>query len=144
MRAWSQRPTVVVEAHVYQVYLDADIALTPEEHNAKAREFWGGEFALQQRHRMIAAGEWALALHTSTWEGYDDARKHAAFREYAGAQMEAYARGVGWFFWNFKVGVLFVTYVLGCTPPSGSTRARRYRRTRGGVAGSSGTSRGVF
>jgi hypothetical protein len=51
----------------------------------------------------LASGEWALALHTSTWEGYDDEKKMDGFRQYALAQMEAYSRGIGWFFWTYKV-----------------------------------------
>lgn len=56
-----------------------------------------------QRHRLIATGEWALALHTSTWEGYDDEAKAHGLKEYAAAQMDAYSRGSGYFFWTFKV-----------------------------------------
>eukprot|EP00854_Cymbomonas_tetramitiformis_P001353 gene1353-1954_t len=65
----------------------------------------GKEASVQglMRHRIVVAGEWALALHTSTWDGVDDATKKRMQTEYATAQMGAFEKGGGWFFWTYKI-----------------------------------------
>jgi hypothetical protein len=77
----------MVDVHVYQLYTQTDIAMNPQQHDAFTREHWAAEFRRLQRHRLVVAGEWSTALHTSTWQGMDDATKMAALRSYAEAQV---------------------------------------------------------
>jgi len=77
----------MVDVHVYQLYTQADVARTPQQHDAFTREHWAAKLRRLQRHRLVVVGEWSAALHTSTWQGVDDAAKMAALRSYAQAQV---------------------------------------------------------
>ena len=60
---------------------------------------WHTEITKAQKHMPVIVGEWSVALPAATKDivNFDD-----AFRQYGQAQIEAFSKAVGWFYWTYK------------------------------------------
>ncbi len=107
---------VIFDVHRYQCFERADLELDIQGHLHKAAVTWRDEADEIQRDLRVPAiaGEWSLGLDlevVSLWaEGpYDHALQHmdrfqedVACRAYASAQLLAFERYLGWFFWSYR------------------------------------------
>ena len=107
---------VLFDVHRYQCFDRADIDMDIHGHLHKASGLWQDE-ALQVQAELgvpAIAGEWSLGLDlkvVSLWaagpynhalEHMDDFQQEVALRGYAAAQLLAFERYVGWFFWSYR------------------------------------------
>ncbi len=88
---------VALDVHRYQCFEPADLALDLDGHVRKAAVAWRDEADAIQRELGLPAivGEWSLGL--GPLEPGD-----AAWRAYASAQLHAFERYRGWFFWSYR------------------------------------------
>jgi glucan 1,3-beta-glucosidase len=107
---------VVFDVHRYQCFDRADIDMDIHGHLHKAGVAWADEaLAVQGDLGMPAiAGEWSLGLDlkvVSLWapgpynhalERMDRFQEDTAYRGYAAAQLLAFERYRGWFFWSYR------------------------------------------
>jgi glucan 1,3-beta-glucosidase len=107
---------VLFDVHRYQCFAREDIDMDIHGHLRKAGDEWKDEaIALQQALGVPAiCGEWSLGLDlklVSLWvpgpwnhalEGMDAFQQDVASRAYAAAQLLAFERYTGWFFWSYR------------------------------------------
>jgi glucan 1,3-beta-glucosidase len=107
---------VLFDIHRYQCFERADLDLDLQGHLDKAGVAWRAEADEVKQHLGVPgiAGEWSLGLDlkvVSLWaEGpYDHAlqqldrfQEDVALRAYAAAQLLAFERYRGWFFWSYR------------------------------------------
>ncbi len=107
---------VVFDVHRYQTFERADLELDLDGHVHKAAVLWRDEAEQIQRELGLPAiaGEWSLGLDlkvVSLWaegpfdhalEGMTASQEDAAYRAYATAQLGAFERYHGWFFWSYR------------------------------------------
>jgi len=107
---------VLFDIHRYQCFNREDLDLDIHGHVRKAGVEWGQEAADIARELKLPAivGEWSLGLNlevVSLWaEGpYDHAltrmsgfERDVAYRAYGAAQLLAFERYRGWFFWSYR------------------------------------------
>jgi glucan 1,3-beta-glucosidase len=107
---------VIFDVHRYQCFDRADIDLDIEGHMRKAGLAWRDEAIEIQRDLGVPAiaGEWSLGLDlevVSLWapgpynhalEHMDAFQESVACRGYAAAQLLAFERYLGWFFWSYR------------------------------------------
>ena len=107
---------VLFDVHRYQCFDRADIDMDIHGHLHKAGDLWKDE-ALQVQQDLgvpAIAGEWSLGLDlkvVSLWapgpynhalEHMDAFQQDLASRAYAAAQLLAFERYAGWFFWSYR------------------------------------------
>jgi glucan 1,3-beta-glucosidase len=111
-----QLQNVIFDVHRYQCFERSDLDLDIHGHVHKAGVLWRDEADTIQRELGIPtiAGEWSLGLDlkvVSLWaEGpFDhalqslDAFQHdVALRAYGAAELLAFERYLGWFFWSYR------------------------------------------
>lgn len=111
-----QFENVIFDLHRYQCFAREDIDLDIFGHLAKAGGEWREEAdALNAELGLPAVcGEWSLGLDlrvVSLWaegpfnhalEHMDDFQQDTASRGFAAAQLLAFEKYLGWFFWNYK------------------------------------------
>jgi glucan 1,3-beta-glucosidase len=107
---------VLFDVHRYQCFERADLDLDMPGHLHKAGVLWRNEADEIQRELGLPAiaGEWSLGLDLRTvslWaegpfnhalEHMDPAAMHAAYQAYGTAQLQAFERYRGWFFWSYR------------------------------------------
>ncbi len=107
---------VVFDVHRYQCFDRADIDMDIHGHLHKAGESWKDEALRVQEDLGVPAiaGEWSLGLDlrvVSLWapgpynhalEHMDAFQQDVASRAYAAAQLLAFERYAGWFFWSYR------------------------------------------
>jgi glucan 1,3-beta-glucosidase len=107
---------VIFDVHRYQCFDRADIDMDIHGHIQKAGQTWGDEAVTIQRElgAPAIAGEWSLGLDlrvVSLWapgpynhalEKMDAFQEQVAYRGYAAAQLLAFERYMGWFFWSYR------------------------------------------
>jgi glucan 1,3-beta-glucosidase len=107
---------VFFDVHRYQCFERADLDLDMNGHLRKAAVLWSEEAGEIQRGLGLPAiaGEWSLGLDlkaVSLWaagpfnhalEGMDAVEQEIAYRSYALAQLLAFERYLGWFFWSYR------------------------------------------
>ncbi len=94
----------ILDVHRYQCFDPADIALDLAGHVHKARVLWRDEADTIQAELGLPAivGEWSLGLAPAATASLAPAALDAALRAYASAQLEAFERYHGWFFWSYR------------------------------------------
>lgn len=111
-----QFENVIFDLHRYQCFAREDIDLDIFGHLAKAGGEWRQEAdALNAELNLPAVcGEWSLGLDlrvVSLWaegpfnhalEHMDDFQQDTASRAYGAAQLLAFEKYLGWFFWSYK------------------------------------------
>ena len=107
---------VFFDVHRYQCFDRADIDMDIHGHLHKAGEIWKDEALRVQADLGVPAiaGEWSLGLDlkvVSLWapgpwnhalEHMDAFQQDVASRGYAAAQLLAFERYAGWFFWSYR------------------------------------------
>lgn len=107
---------VIFDLHRYQCFDRKDIDLDIFGHMHKAGGDWRDEAdAINAELRLPAVcGEWSLGLDlrvVSLWaegpfnhalEHMDEFQQHVASRGYGAAQLLAFEKYLGWFFWSYK------------------------------------------
>jgi glucan 1,3-beta-glucosidase len=94
----------IFDVHRYQCFEPADLALDLAGHLRKARVAWASEADAIARDLALPAivGEWSLGLAPPTFSRMDAREQDAAYRAYGAAQLEAFERYAGWFFWSHR------------------------------------------
>ena len=106
----------IFDVHRYQCFERADLDMDIQGHLHKAAVLWTNEADEIQRELGLPAiaGEWSLGLNlevVSLWaegpfnhalERMDEFQQEAALRAYAAAQLLAFERYQGWFFWSYR------------------------------------------
>jgi glucan 1,3-beta-glucosidase len=107
---------VVFDIHRYQCFVREDIDLDVQGHICKSVVDWSNEADDINRDRASGTyvGEWSLGIDlrvVSLWaegpfnhalEGLDDFQNTVAHRAHAAAQLVAFEKYLGWFFWSYK------------------------------------------
>jgi glucan 1,3-beta-glucosidase len=107
---------VIIDIHRYQCFERADLDMDIEAHMHKAAVLWRDEADEIQRDLGLRAiaGEWSLGLNlevVSLWapgpfnhalQHMDGLQQDVALRGYAAAQLLAFERYHGWFFWSYR------------------------------------------
>ncbi len=107
---------VLFDVHRYQCFDRADLDMDIQGHVHKAGVLWAEEADRIQRELGVPAiaGEWSLGLDlkvVSLWasgpynhalERLDGFQEDVALRAYAAAQLLAFERYRGWFFWSYR------------------------------------------
>ncbi len=107
---------VIFDIHRYQCFERADLALDIHGHLRKTASEWAEELPRVQGQLGIPAivGEWSLGLDlevVSLWapgpydhalDRLDGLQHDAALRAFGAAQLLAFERGRGWFFWSYR------------------------------------------
>jgi glucan 1,3-beta-glucosidase len=97
---FARRPELgdaILDVHRYQCFEPEDLALDIDGHLRKTDVTWRGEPDEIQRELGLRAivGEWSLGLGPAE-------RADAEYRAYADAQLLAFERYFGWFFWSYR------------------------------------------
>jgi glucan 1,3-beta-glucosidase len=106
----------ILDVHRYQCFERADLDLDVEGHLHKAAVLWSEVADEIQRGLGVpaVAGEWSLGLDlkaVSLWaegpfdhalEGMNATDEEIAYRAYGLAQLLAFERYLGWFFWSYR------------------------------------------
>jgi glucan 1,3-beta-glucosidase len=94
----------VLDVHRYQCFEPADVALDLAGHLRKAGVAWRDEADAIQRElaRPAIVGEWSLGLAPEPDARADTEEGRIAYRRYAAAQLLAFERYAGWFFWSYR------------------------------------------
>jgi glucan 1,3-beta-glucosidase len=94
----------ILDVHRYQCFEPADIALDVQGHLHKAGVVWRAEADEIQRELELPAiaGEWSLGLDARTVDGLDAFQQQVVQRAYGAAQLLAFERYRGWFFWSYR------------------------------------------
>jgi glucan 1,3-beta-glucosidase len=89
----------ILDVHRYQCFEPADLALDLPGHVRKAEVTWATEADAIQRELGLPAivGEWSLGLGPGTRSSAD-----VDYRAYGAAQLFAFERYAGWFFWSYR------------------------------------------
>src|SRR5690606_34745211 len=53
----------------------------------------------------VIVGEWSLGLHQQVLNYFDRFNEDNALRLYGAAQLYAYEKGYGWYFWSYKLDI---------------------------------------
>ncbi len=95
---------VLFDVHRYQCFQPADVELDIDAHLRKAGVEWKGEADVIQGELGLptVVGEWSLALVDATFAQMDAFQRDTAQRAYAAAQLLAFERFAGWFFWSYR------------------------------------------
>jgi glucan 1,3-beta-glucosidase len=107
---------VLYDVHRYQCFERADLDLDMPGHIHKAAVTWRDEADALQRELGLPAiaGEWSLGLDPNGFllpsqrpaghplAGLDAFQEDVAYRGYAAAQLLAFERYLGWFFWSYR------------------------------------------
>jgi glucan 1,3-beta-glucosidase len=107
---------VIFDVHRYQCFDPADLALDINGHVHKAAVSWRTEADTIQRELQLPtiAGEWSLGLdikvvslsaeppYDNALEPLDAFQQDVAYRAYGAAQLLAFERYRGWFFWSYR------------------------------------------
>ena len=106
----------VLDVHRYQCFTPADLALDVAGHLQRAAGDWRAEADTIQSElgRPALAGEWSLGLDPNGFvraadrppghplAGLDSFQEDAVYRAYGAAQLVAFERYRGWFFWSYR------------------------------------------
>jgi len=95
---------VIFDVHRYQCFQPADVDLDIDGHLQKAGVIWKNE-AEEIQHELslpTIVGEWSLALDAKTVSQMDTFQQQLAYRGYGDAQLLAFERFFGWFFWSYR------------------------------------------
>jgi len=106
----------VLDVHRYQCFTPEDLALDLAGHVQRAALTWRDEADEIQREldAPAIAGEWSLGLDPNGFvrsadrpaghplAGMDAFQEDVAYRAYAAAQLAAFERYRGWFFWSYR------------------------------------------
>jgi glucan 1,3-beta-glucosidase len=95
---------VLFDVHRYQCFAPEDVALDVAGHVRKASVEWRDEADAIQRELALPAivGEWSLGLAPEPAAYDGSAAEQRAYRDYAEAQLLAFERYHGWFFWSYR------------------------------------------
>jgi len=107
---------VLFDVHRYQCFERGDLDMDIHGHLHKAGVRWRDEAEEMQRNLGVPAiaGEWSLGLDlkvVSLWapgpydyalQGMDAFQYEVSLRAYAAAQLLAFERYAGWFFWSYR------------------------------------------
>jgi glucan 1,3-beta-glucosidase len=94
----------ILDVHRYQCFEPADLELELPGHLHKAEVTWASEADAIRRELGLPAivGEWSLGLGPGTASSIEGVRQDADRRAYAAAQLRAFERYAGWFFWSYR------------------------------------------
>jgi glucan 1,3-beta-glucosidase len=92
---------VMLDAHLYQVFSEADRKRNAGEHIRKATEHKGHIDAMQNQLWTIV-GEWSAAMPPESLKELTPLQVDAAKRAFAAAQLLSYEASHGWFFWSYE------------------------------------------
>ena len=106
----------ILDVHRYQCFTREDLDLDVHGHLRRAALDWRDEAAAIQRElgRPAIAGEWSLGLDPNGFvrsaerppghalAGMDAFLEDVVYRGYAAAQLYAFERYLGWFFWSYR------------------------------------------
>ena len=94
-------PGLVLDTHFYFMGLPPELDGL-EGYRTSCRAI-GEHIARLDRHVPVVVGEWCLSNSAALAEGLDEAARRAIYREVAQLQLDAWARGSGWFYWSYKL-----------------------------------------
>ncbi len=100
--AGDEYKNTVLDSHMYQCFRRRDKRLNLQGHLSKAKAEWRQQIDKVSRQTPVIVGEWSLGLDPSTLKNMEQKDRNAALREYANAQLMAFANAEGWFFWTYK------------------------------------------
>jgi glucan 1,3-beta-glucosidase len=112
----SRLENVLFDVHHYQCFSPEDVALDASGHLHRAAVTWRDEADLLQLElgRPAIAGEWSLGLDPNGFvrsaerprdhglRDLDRFQEDVVYRGYAAAQLVAFERYSGWFFWSYR------------------------------------------
>ncbi len=107
---------VAIDIHRYQCFVASDIDLDILGHIKKSAVDWSNDAntIIRESGYQVYCGEWSLGLDlkvVSLWsdgpfnhalEEMDEFQMATAYRGYAAAQLLAFERCAGWFFWTYR------------------------------------------
>lgn len=99
-RKW-QKAGFWLDIHRYLCFDPKDIELNFPGHLRKVRD-WQREIEHLNRLTTVLVGEWSLGLDPRTYENMLAVEIDEAKRAYATAQLIAFSKARGWFFWAYK------------------------------------------
>jgi glucan 1,3-beta-glucosidase len=110
-----QHENVIYDVHRYQCFEPGDIEMDIHGHLQMTGNQWRREPEEIQRDLGLPAivGEWSLGFdpeHVALWPGpfnhalrrMDEVQQEIAYRAFAAAQLLAFERYHGWFFWSYR------------------------------------------
>lgn len=94
---------VAFDLHLYQCFEEKFQLYSISQHIQEALQR-GDELIteLSQFVRVIT-GEWSLGLSPKVFEEHDEFNKRLGLHLYALAQLHAYEKGYGWYFWSYRL-----------------------------------------
>jgi glucan 1,3-beta-glucosidase len=95
----SKYENLVMDMHLYQVFTPEDRALSLQGHIDKTLNEWGTLIEKMRQSNPVIIGEWSGEMQYEPEKYIDD---HEASREYVKAQLQAFQKSNGWFFWTYK------------------------------------------
>lgn len=92
----------LMDTHRYAIYLDRDKRRPAHRHVTLTRWWLPIKLLAMRLTHKVVVGEWSAALDEQSLQGLDEAGRDQAYRMYAAAQLAAYDRTAGWFYWSYK------------------------------------------
>jgi glucan 1,3-beta-glucosidase len=99
---WPLHRQVYQDTHSYQIFTPADMQLDVPGHITKTKGPVARRLRIIGWYRRIIVGEWSAALDPQSMAGLTGAALNQAYKDYAAAQLEAYNRTDGWFYWTYR------------------------------------------
>lgn len=94
---------VYIDTHQYRIFNRSDKEMSASEHIAWTISHLPRRLAAIARHHPTIVGEWSMALASEVAQGMTPYELQAVRRGYGAAQLLAYERTAGWFFWSYKL-----------------------------------------
>lgn len=94
---------VILDTHFYQCFTEEDINLSPSEHICKALIIRVKQIEEAQKYFPLIIGEWSLGLSPESLKGATGMELEAIYKAYGNAQLIAFEKSFGWYFWNYKL-----------------------------------------
>jgi len=93
---------VILDAHLYQCFSDADHERDLAGQIEVAAVERKDQLDKMQKQNPCIVGEWSLGLPPKSEKGLDALASEAAMRAFGAAQLLSYERTRGWFFWTYR------------------------------------------
>jgi glucan 1,3-beta-glucosidase len=93
---------VILDTHLYQRFSAEDVALDINGHLQKTNTVWKPQIEAISAKRPLLVGEWGLRLDPATFKQMSGVERRSAVKAYAEAQLSAFEKARGWFFWTYK------------------------------------------
>ena len=96
---------VLFDLHLYQCFEEKFRHYSLSEHIQEA--LVRGDRLISELSALvpIIVGEWSLGLSPSVFETFDPFQHDVGLKLYALAQLHAYEKGYGWYFWSYRLDI---------------------------------------